>query len=260
MADQKTKLNKTKIIKQYYYRMYISVHQQKKGKEQDIEGFFDFLGFLAAFSRKPNQERNIQDQDTGNIVRLDYFKSDAENANLLRIHFEKLNAAPNEYISKVTKLSDSLEQYNVPLNADEYLTDDLSGIFDETNYVLTLQKNISCLSESAISAYLSYMTNELLSSEYSEAVVKLEPIFDQNVFSTASHGKLYKKISFKTANTYRKAKGKIFKAFNNPVLQSLKSVNDYFDGLNIEVTVTPASKTTDSAGYLDTENMIKMLS
>ena len=224
----------TKILKFCYYQAiydvdFIDENQSKKIKS----GLFDLMKF-SEYMKTLDENERLRPY-LGEKVRAEVLKEITNNQYKYPfIHFERLNHYPTEYIRDEHKVSER----DIELDEEEYIANDASMIFDPSNQVIILQKNISSISAKGISTYLTHFANQNLPSGYSNATVTLVPIVNKQIFLDAKRGKKYLSVDVKTANIYTK-KNSGFKYFGQSRL--MKSMNETvreFGALNIEFKLT----------------------
>ena len=131
--------NKKKKVSFDFYQVWKVSNNQEK--------VFDFDDWceLMETTKKKLDDRNIG--YNGDIIRCNnIYVSNAEKNPITILHFLRMRRGTTPAVANLNlpKLQD------VKLESDEYIAEDVSALFDSTNYVLMLQKNIFSLSVKAL--------------------------------------------------------------------------------------------------------------
>lgn len=220
--------NKRKKVNFDFYQVW-KVHD-------DQENVFDFDDWceLMNTTKKKLDDRNIG--YNGDIIRCNRIYVANEDKNpVTMLHFLRMRrgTAPAVANLNLPKLSD------VDLKADEYIAEDASALFDSTNYVLMLQKNIFSLSVKALQQYVNYFWNEGKSDDEKEEI-EFRPILRKDSYKRSKKANKINSFSFKTANMVKPIQS-IFKTGIQNIIDSAKG----YDGVSVEIKIsTTRSKTS----------------
>lgn len=167
---------------------------------------------------------------------------------LARLHFTKLREKNTPAIGSIHDVK--LDPVN--LKPDEYIAEDVTALFDPSNSVLMLQKNIYSLSRRVLEAYITQLWNEG-NEDSNPQYIHLVPIFQKDNFRKGKRGKNFESISFKTANKTTSA------TFSNPFKGAIGSIFDTLKPLscmNIEIKISASKKKKE---YLDNKGTIDII-
>lgn len=206
----------------------------------------DWCEILPAINGKGSLDRrNIR--YSGDIIRCDNVTIDSPEKNPLTVlHFTKLRNSSSPAVA--TLLTPDLS--DVSLGADEYIAEDVSAIFDSTNFCLMLQKNIFSLSVFSLAKYVNYFWNKDKSEDEMEEI-EFRPILKKDSFQIGMNAKKINKFSFKTGNIVRGTG--INNIFQSGISGAIESLEKY-SGVSIEVTV---STTRSKTSVLDRDEVIQ---
>lgn len=125
--------------------------------------------------------------------------------------FKKYKGMKLYYFHMIRKRDDGLaiikdeedgELEDLPLEDDEYVAEDITGIFDTDDCILFIQRNIHSLSVTGFEEYLNYMNKKINDND---KVIKINPVMDKNVISNVGRKSTIKSITLKVAsNTIEK--------------------------------------------------------
>lgn len=216
--------NKTRV-KFLYFQLTVDRKEDNCRKKM----LFDLTEFAGEMHDRDLNDRNWN--YNGEQIRLK--KSYMDENDLLLLQFEKLTTDSLPYIAK----SFNQEEKDVPLEKDEFIANDISAIFDPSNSVLMLQRNVHALSQKAIIQYVNHFWNNGKSEDEQE-IIEFIPIINPDIYKKAKSSKGYKKITIKTANKYDSKKGRreMFSEAFDGTLGKIISACQPVDGLNIETT------------------------
>lgn len=237
-------------VKFDYYQVSVSNTKSKKGKKKTSEPF-DLTKWMDIVQSKYDDDpANVTMAYFGERIRCDSTTIiNPDNNPLAELHFTKLREKNSPAVGSI-HLKDLKP---VQLSGDEFIAEDVSCIFDPSNYVLMLQKNIYSLSRSSLVEYINYFWN-IDREEDDYEYIELNPIFRKDSFKNGKKMANFKKLSFKTGN---KNNGQA--SFNNPFQGDIGKVfkaMQQLKGLNIEVTIT-ASQAKNK--QLDHKEVIKII-
>ncbi|HJE97436.1 MAG TPA: hypothetical protein K8V00_07420 [Ligilactobacillus acidipiscis] len=186
-------------------------------------------------------ERNIR--YSGDIIRCDKAECiHPEDHPLTILHFNRLR---NSTAPAVATLS-TPELTDVELKDNEYIAEDISALFDSTNCVLMLQRNIFSLSVNSLAKYVNYFWNVNKEEEKMDEI-EFRPVLIKDAFKTGLKAKRINKFTFKTANVVRgTGVNNIFKSGIGKAIEALET----YSGVDVEVTI---STTRSKESVLDKE-------
>lgn len=125
--------------------------------------------------------------------------------------FKKYRGMKLYYFHMIRKRDDGLaiikdkedeELKDLLLKDDEYVAEDITGIFDTDDCILFIQRNIHSLSVTGFEEYLNYMNKKINDND---KVIKINPVMDKNVISNVGRKSTIKSITLKVAsNTIEK--------------------------------------------------------
>lgn len=208
-------------------------------------GYFQIADWISILPKKLSG-RNI---NLGNIIRCDDARSQVSRS--LRyeyLHFTKLRDADAPAVATLN----NVDLEDVHLASDEYIAEDISMIFDESNAVIMLQRNRYSLGVSALEAYINYFWEK--SGTRPETTIRILPIFHKPEFSKVQRAKRISKFSFRTAglrdgNTTR-----------NPFsgsLQKIMSDLTKYQGYNVSLTVSVGRHTSQSLNNNEIKKLVE---
>lgn len=225
----------TKKIKFYYFEVHI-IDQNNNDK------LFNLLQWSACLPTGNNSNDRVVSFLGDDQVRCDKTYSDVQNTNNFDFfHFTKLR---DKSIPAKATLGDT-DLTDIELGKDEYIAEDLTILFDETNYVAMIQNNIYSLSVGAIAKYLNYFWNKG-KDEKDYETIELRPIFEKDAFKSAKKGKNFKSIEFTMANSIKR----------KSLSGSLKTIFDSLDiakGQKIQIKISAGRK---SDSVLDSKEIV----
>jgi hypothetical protein len=169
-----------------------------------------------------------------------------------RLHFTKLR---EKNVPAVGSLKD-VKLENVTLREDEYIAEDITALFDPSNYVLMLQKNIYSLSRGAITEYINFFWNQG-KDDKDKQFIQLIPILEKGNFTRGKQKNKFKKISFQTAN---KISTDSSASYSNPFSGTIGSLFDSMKplkGLNIDITISTSRSKDDVLERSEVLNLLK---
>lgn len=232
------------------------IKDEKKIKKQDKNVNFDFFQVWKISDsdtkifdlddwaqRLPSvlDERNIR--YNGDTIRCDGYRIHSpENNPMSILHFARLR---DHNVPAVATLN-TPELNDVKLEANEYIAEDVSALFDSTNGVLMLQKNIFSLSVYSLATYVNYFWN-LNKDEEDMEQIEIRPILRKDAFKLGLNAKKINKLKVKTGNIVR---GKNDNAKFKSGLGKVFEVLTKYSGVSIEVTI---STTRSKDSVLDKE-------
>lgn len=223
--DEKSKLKKVNFD-------FFQVWKNHDGQEEVFD--FDDWCELINNDKKRMDDRNIG--YNGDIIRCNriYVANDDQNPVTI-LHFLRMRRGTTPAVANLNlpKLSD------VNLDANEYIAEDASALFDSTNYVLMLQKNIFSLSVKALQQYVNYFWNEGKADKEKEEI-EFRPILRKDSYKRSKKVNKINSFSFKTANVIEPHKSR-FKTGIQNIIDSTKE----YGGVSVEIKIsTTRSKTS----------------
>lgn len=209
----------------------------------DQENVFDFDDWceLMNTTKKKLDDRNIG--YNGDIIRCNrIYVANKDKNPVTMLHFLRMRRGTVPAVANLNlpKLSD------VDLKADEYIAEDASALFDSTNYVLMLQKNIFSLSVKALQQYVNYFWNEGKSDDEKEEI-EFRPILRKDSYKRSKKANKINSFSFKTANMVKPFQS-IFKTGIQNIIDSAKG----YDGISVEIKI---STTRSKDSILDSKKV-----
>ncbi|MGO5298969.1 DUF6731 family protein [Lactobacillus amylovorus] len=235
MEEQKIE----KKVRFDFYQVYI---RNDKGST-----LFDLNDWVNLISNKKFEDRNIR--YNGDIIRCDQAEVvSAEKNPLTFFHFTKLrtSTAPAVASLNLPELND------VTLKSDEYIAEDISGLFDDTNKVVMLQRNIYSLSVKAIETYISYFWQHSGEDRENE-IIEFRPIIRRDAYKKIMGSNKYKSIIIRTANLKNKPFPSIFKSSFSDAIDAMKN----YEGATIEVRIKAKRKKDDFLNSDEIQKSIK---
>lgn len=172
-----------------------------------------------------------------------------KNNNIFILNFSRLRESMYPSVVNISNLSSK----DVTISNDEFLSEDISAIYDPVNSILMIQRNINSLSPSAVEEYVSAFWSAYFN--HSE-IIDFRPIIDQNPFETALDKKEYRSLNIKTAD---------YKYISNSSNSILKPFAQAFDSLkvynsvDIEIKLSMGRKRSQNLDYKETQKVIKEL-
>lgn len=180
-----------KVTKRDVKFHYYEVHITHAGKD----AFFNLAQWANTLpDGNTNDGRNVV--SSGDTIRCD--KTESVNSGVNQFdwfHFTKLR---DSNVPAVATLNDA-ELNDITLKPNEFIAEDVTMLFDETNYVAMIQKNIFSLSVGAIQNYINYFWNND-KSDNEEDFIELRPIYEKETFEKAKSGKGFTSLELNTAD------------------------------------------------------------
>lgn len=220
MAKQPiTEKIKERDVKFHYYE----VHITHAGKDK----FFNLAQWADTLPvGNTNDDRNVI--SSGDTIRCDKTENVVSGTNQFDwFHFTKLR---DSNVPAVATLNDS-ELNDITLKPNEFIAEDVTLLFDETNYVAMIQRNIFSLSVGAIQNYINYFWNRD-KGKTEQDFIELQPIYEKGTFKKAKSGKDFTSLELNTADglhdsgKWSGALGGIFKSLS------------ILEGLHLQVKIT----------------------
>lgn len=223
MAKNRSKVETVvRNVKFDYFEVHILHDQQDR--------LFNLAQWAATLpAGKTSEKRNVR--SFGEIIRCDDCESDQHGgSSYTTLHFTKLREKNTPAVATLS----NAELSDVTLGANEYIAEDISILFDETNYVAMIQKNIYSLSVSALQKYLNYFWN-LSKDESDNDLIELRPIFERGTIKKARNSKDFKQLSISTADVSEASK--FSNPFSGDLGDTIKALRN-FDGLQIQIKIS----------------------
>lgn len=249
--DLEEKSNKPKIVPRnvrFDYYQLVCVQDVKndndKGNAKKKEKLFDFIQWMNQLNDVKKLEDRTINYNAENI-RVDDIRIEPKTKYGL-VHFSRLRETN---VPSITTITDNKSE-DVKLKANEYLSEDISGLYDSENHVVMLQRNIHSLSPTGVEKYINYFWNLNHKDEY----IDLRPVMVKEAFKKGIGKKHYEKISFKTANLSENDFDKLA-GMKTSFSSIFKEINT-FNGVNIELTIGVSTKKED---HLDRTEAIQAL-
>lgn len=225
----------TKTIKFYYFEVHI-IDQNNSDK------LFNLIQWANCLPVGDDNDDRVVSFLGDDQVRCDKTYSDVQNSNYFDFfHFTKLR---DKSIPAKATLGDT-DLTDIELAKNEYIAEDLTILFDETNYVAMIQNNIYSLSVGAIAKYLNYFWNKE-KDEKDYETIELRPIFEKDAFKSAKKGRNFKSIEFTMANSIKR---KSLSGSLGQIFDSLKIAQ----GQKIRIKISAGRK---SNSVLDSKEII----
>lgn len=238
--------NNSVLVKFLYFQLTVDRIVDKSRKKM----LFDLTQFAEKVKELDLNARSWK--YNGDPIRLKNFRVDEND--LLLMQFERLTNNAMPYIAKASEESER----DVPLDDDEFIANDINAIFDLSNSVLMLQRNIHALSPKAIIQYINYFWNEDR-AETEWEVIEFVPIIDPNIYDSAARNSEFKKLTVKTANKYNSKNGvrNMLSEAVDGVLGNIIKASQPVSGLNLEVTFSTARSKDDTLNDSEVKKIIQ---
>lgn len=245
-----TEKEDAKYVKFDYFQVQVSKTKNKNAKKAETR-YFDLTKWMDMIRPKFEKDpKEVTFNFYGEQIRCD--RSEMVDINtsmpLARLHFTKLREKNSPAVGTIN----DVQLDPVKLGPDEFIAEDVTALFDPSDSVLMLQKNIYSLSRGALEAYINLLWNKDRNKENYE-YIHLVPIFQKENFSKGKRGSVYTSVGFQTAN---KASGA---AWVNPFHGQIGQVFDSTEslkGLNIDVKISASRKKNSG---LDRSTVIKLI-
>lgn len=221
-------------IKVEYFRVYIERKSgADKGKEYNLENLIIKADKMTLEERKFSYY-----QEEARLDKISFEKS----TKYWYMNFLRLRQTKLPLLATLNKEAEGFD-----LEADEYIGEDITTLYDSKNNVLVVQRNVDSLSASGLERYLTELLDE---SEYR---ISLRPFLDENVAQKLGNVKTYRKMTLKFASD-RKEKKVI------PQNTSLHRLFEYFNQFDANsVTLTMSLGRGNRRGSLDQDSINMML-
>ncbi|EUJ64837.1 DUF6731 family protein [Listeria fleischmannii] len=92
----------------------------------------------------------------------------------------------------------SSELSNIPLEANEYIAEDINILYDNSIHVLMVQRNIHSLSATGLEVYFQEMMNKM--DPNNNLDISLEPVLDIFSLQKAKTKDIYRKLTIRVAS------------------------------------------------------------
>ncbi|ATO38744.1 hypothetical protein GTID1_17095 [Geobacillus thermodenitrificans] len=142
------------------------------------------------------------------------------------LHFVRLR---DTNIPSKAKADSQVEPFE--LQDDEYLGEEVSALYDESNHVLMLQRNKYSLGPEGIEEYLNLVWDN------EEETIYLRPICPPNVFELARRAGEYRRINLRFADINIKNNPNLLQRLRSPLRNIVSSFGEY-QGINAQVIIT----------------------
>lgn len=180
---------------------------------------FDLTTWMKETMGKSLKERNIDYKGGGARLQQAYFHKDF--CSLL--HFCRLR---DTNLPSLAKEAGKLEP--MELDDDEYLSEEVSGLYDDRHHILMLQRNRYSLSPSGIEEYINLSWNK------SDMQVSLRPIVAPKALERIKDGKIYRRVVIRFADLDKVTLGQ----WRTGTVQGFaKSLKEY-GAITAEITVS----------------------
>lgn len=211
-------MGKTKSIEFQFFQIILQKefieNNQSVWKAQRV---FDFKDWLQIQHQEGNVKKNIN-VNNDFLGNLDTVALSKTNRNICFARFYKLrDIVP-------AKVKDGIGAESIELDEDEYIGEDVSILYDDSNGVCILQRNRFSLSYLKIADWLSMSCEEGYR-------VRLKPINDSNMF-----GKLSDKNVRSFELSFANLGSELEEAQNGTLKQMMRSVQ-YYDGVTASVKI-----------------------
>lgn len=210
-------MNYRKVKFEYY-----QVVREKNGSEE----LFDLKEWMSEALSYSLEDRAEEYKSERARLEDAYFDQDF---NFYFLHFVRLRATN---IPSKAKLDTNVEPFE--LEDDEYLGEEVSALYDETEYTLMLQRNKFSLGPSGIEEYMNIIWNK------EDEFIRLKPVFIPNSFKLARKPKVYRRLNLRIANLHKIPNGYLDK-FKSPLRKIIDSYGEY-NGVNAQITITVGSQ------------------
>lgn len=142
------------------------------------------------------------------------------------LHFVRLR---DTNIPSKAKSNDVVEPFE--LDDDEFIGEEVSALYDESNHVLMLQRNKYSLGPEGIEEYLNLLWNA------DDETIYLRPICPPDAIQLARGAREYRKINLKFADITNISETSRLKNLKSPIKKIISSFGEY-EGINAQVIVT----------------------
>ncbi|MUG44931.1 DUF6731 family protein [Paenibacillus woosongensis] len=203
-------------VKFEYYQVWI---KNKFGKES----LFDLKQWMSHVSSMSLEKRAKDYRSERARLEEAYLDTDF---NFHFLHFVRLRATN---IPSKAKLDTNVEPFE--LEDDEFLGEEVSALYDQSNHVLMLQRNKFSLGPSGIEDYIN-----LLWIDQDERVY-LRPIAVPNSFTLARKPAIYRRLNLRLANVHKALDQGIIASLKSPLAKIVDSFGKY-NGINAQITIT----------------------
>lgn len=208
-----------KKIKFEYYRVVSTRRDERNARD----GRFDLRLWISRAIDKSLEERTLQYQDER--ARLEQAGFDPE-VNFWYLHFIRLRDAVLPSRVKVATQAEPLV-----LDADEYLGEEVTGLYDDSLDILIIQRNHASLGHSGLEKYM----NALWGSD--DETIHLRPIRSVDAESRALESPVFKRLTVRFADA-----DNIDSINNAPRLGNMLNMIRDFGGVTGEVVVSLGRK------------------
>ena len=212
---------KERYIKMDYFR----VVSRDLAKPDGTDTLFDLSQWIAIFDKELKELSKRVQPHNGESARLDNFY--VTDDGIWVLDFLRMRDGNIPKMAYMDKQSEDIE-----LNSDEYIGEEVIGLYDDSVYILALQRNRNSLSVSGIENYINKTIRPYISETIS---IHLCPILSNVSIDDVAKNKnnIYKKVRIKLADVANLDTTKYSSSLGS-VLRGLK----HYDGAYIDITVS----------------------
>lgn len=207
-------------VKFEYFQVVFRKDDDERGTRDRL---FDLLIWMDKTMRKSLEGRTYDYRSEQARLENAYWDTELEFSFL---HFCRLR---DTNIPSKAKSNDKV--IPLELEDDEYIGEEVSALYDESNHTLMLQRNKYSLGPSGIEDYLNLVWNK------DGETIYLRPICPPDAMELARNASEYRKINLRFADIQTKSDPGILERLKSPLKSIISSFGEY-EGINAQVIIT----------------------
>lgn len=209
-----------KIVKFDYFRVHCLRYDQEENVVRDNGELFDLTPILSrAMTLRPTETTYNYNGEDARLQRIEKNTDDPFwKMQFLRIRKDILPGIAN----------DEGDYNQLDLEDDEWIGEEVAVLYDESRYVLMLQRNRNSLSVSGLEKYFNYVLND------PTYIIRFKPIPLPENYRTISSNELFRKVTINFTNTAHLDE---LLPQGSSLLNVIKSANS-FGAINVSLTLS----------------------
>lgn len=197
-------MNYKRVIKFRYFQIFEEF--EKDGK--NCKELFDFSQWLILLKKKDLLQKSIEFYEIK--ARIEKIEYDRKN-NIAAIRLMKLRD-----VNIPAKAKDGEDAEAIPLEDDEYITEDVTMLYDDYSHILMIQSNRFSLNEAKICEFIRYTLG------YTDRYISVAPILDEGTEALKTGA--YKTLEVSFSNMTYLSEDKIGKRPLSAIIHPMKDL------------------------------------
>lgn len=207
-------------VKFEYYQV---VFRKRNDSPNVRDRLFDLTDWMNKASRKSLEGRTFDYRSEQARLERAYWDDEL---GFFFLHFVRLRATN---IPSKAKIDSEVEPFE--LEDDEYLGEEVSALYDDTNHILMLQRNKYSLGPEGIEEYINLLWGN------DDDIISLRIICPPNAFEIARRASEYRRINLRFADLKDKDLNTVLPRLRSPIKKVISGFSEY-EGINAQVTIT----------------------